>query len=96
MFQNNILPIGESGKHVPIEDCECGPTVKRFGQRLVLVHKSFDHREIWLAVEQMLGMTCYEHMLFVRRDMYIRGKPHDHINKPELHFEYDHEKIDPR
>lgn len=95
MFEHNILPIGESHMHVPIEDCPCGPRVKRVGSRLILIHTSFDHREIWLAVEQMLGITCYEHMLFVD-ESYERGKEHKHIKKPEPVFEYDHQKIDPR
>ena len=95
MFQNNILPIGESGRHFPLANCPCGPRIHFENGQQWLVHKSFDHREIWMAVEQMLGITCYEHMDFVD-GTYKRGRPHEHVPKPEPHFEYEHQKIDPR
>ena len=95
MFQNNILPIGESGKHFPLADCPCGPKIIEAQGQKWLMHFSFDHREIWLGVEQMLGITCYEHMEFVDEN-YERGRPHRHVPKPEPYYEYPHEKIDPR
>lgn len=96
MYQNNILPIGESGMHIPTDDCPCKPKLFEEGVEYVLMHVSFDHREAWLEAEQIIGITCQEHMQFVDRATYAPGVPHSHVGKPEPYFEYEHEKIDPR
>lgn len=95
MYKKNILPIGESELHIPAEECKCNPKVVERNYDLVLVHNAFDHREIWLLAEMMMGLTCFEHMLHVD-EFYIPGKFHYHQKKSDPVFEYEHEKIDPR
>ena len=94
MFRH-IVPVGEEGKHIPVQGCPCKPHVVYKDGAEYLFHPSFDKREVWLAVEKFLGITCYEHGLFVN-DTYERGIPHLHEPAPEPVFEYDHKKIDPR
>ena len=47
----DVLPIGED--HAPGTACVCGPEVEIIGAQLVIVHRSFDHREI---IEQAIAI----------------------------------------
>jgi len=91
----NIIPLGEETQHIPYPSCPCGPSPRKFRGQDMLMHWSFDEREVWLAVEKFIGVTCYEHGLFVTGD-YRRGTLHEHVPRLPLKFEYEHNKIDPR
>lgn len=42
----HVLPLGELEEHGTDSGCICGPRVDIEGAHLVIVHNSFDHREI--------------------------------------------------
>lgn len=95
MHKNNIIPKGERNLHIRSTECKCNPNRVIINNKKFLFHHSFDSREIWLGIESMLGITCYEHHDYVDKN-YKRGEPHYHIPPPKPDYEYDHTKIDPR
>lgn len=49
----NVLPVDDLKPHIESADCECNPTVEVIGASLLIVHNSYDHREI---VEQAIDI----------------------------------------
>lgn len=98
MFDKQVIPVGEKEMHINFLHCKCQPVIKIRDDTQWLWHNSFDHREIWLGVEILLGMVCMEHHLFVDQEEYGQtfSDTHEHLPRPEPHFEYTHKKIDPR
>ena len=90
MYEYNNMPEDEKDQHVPFNTCPCRPILKRMGDgMLILVHRSFNHREWWMAVEILLGFRCNEHKRYVAQGSLLN---HVHVPEPELLFEYAHEK----
>ena len=42
----NILPINDAKKHIENEKCNCKPTVEIVNEKKIVIHNSFDKREI--------------------------------------------------
>ena len=100
MRARHVVPSGEERLHWNDDECSCQPTRRIYQGDIYIIHHAFDYREIWLGVERMLAITCSEHGEFVERDKYLKAvaleQEHEHIPRPKPHFEYDHQKIDPR
>jgi len=53
MSDVNVIPLGDLKPHIESADCECCPTVEVIGASLLIVHNSYDHREI---IEQAIDI----------------------------------------
>jgi len=53
MSDVNVMPVDDLREHSESPDCPCCPSVTVFGADLLIVHNSYDHREI---VEQAINI----------------------------------------
>jgi len=90
MFMQQAVPEGEESKHIASDACPCHPIIRNHNGMLFLWHRSFDHREWWMAIEVLLGFRCKEHLAFIDRETYKVGQPHEHTGEPAEYFEYEH------
>lgn len=91
MFEHQLLPSGEDHMHMPFQECKCRPTIRVHNGKTWLIHRAFDQRERWMAVEIMLGYRCKRHLLpIVLGSGSVFTNPCLHISEPEKYYEYDH------
>ena len=49
----NVMPENDLKPHIESADCACEPTVEVIGASLLIIHNSYDHREI---IEQAIDI----------------------------------------
>ena len=45
-YKWNILPTNDLNEHTESEKCKCKPTVKYINRHMLIIHNSYDGREI--------------------------------------------------
>jgi hypothetical protein len=61
-FDINVMPLNDLQEHYEHTHCPCNPRVEVIGASLLIVHNSYDHREIaeQLNEEVLNGQTKYD------------------------------------
>ena len=50
----DVMPVNDLREHIPGEHCPCKPTVEIVGANLVIIHNSWDGRELIEQIEEWL------------------------------------------
>ena len=58
----DVIPLHDTGEHIPGSCCPCKPNVEVVGANLLITHNSWDGRELVEQIEEWLcsknGKTC--------------------------------------
>jgi predicted CoA-binding protein len=51
----HILPVNDSDHHSECGDCKCSPRIEELSDRVLIVHNSFDGREVVELANEILS-----------------------------------------